>query len=75
MDVGIAVNNCDGYKIFTIIYVKKMRSQRCFRYDPKTDAYNVGRFVEQVLMLSSYFRCDQFTNMRDIILVTLCCAT
>jgi hypothetical protein len=23
----------------------------------------------------SYFRCDQFTNMRDMILVTLCCVT
>jgi hypothetical protein len=48
MDVGIAVNNCDGYKIFTIIYVKKMRSQRCFRYDPKTDAYNVSGPVAEV---------------------------
>jgi hypothetical protein len=33
-----------------------------------------GRFVEQMLMLSSCFRCDQFTNMRDMILARPCCA-
>ncbi len=34
-----------------------------------------GQFVEQMLMHSSCFRCDQFTKVRDMILVTLCCAT
>ncbi len=34
-----------------------------------------GQFVEQRLMLSSSFRCDQIDKIRYMILVTLCCAT
>jgi hypothetical protein len=34
-----------------------------------------GQFVEQKLMLSSNFRCDQIYQMVDMILITLCCAT
>ena len=33
-----------------------------------------GRFVEQIVILAQALGVTKFTNMGDIILVTLCCA-
>ncbi len=44
-------------------------------FSSSTWIFKRGRFVEQRLILSSSFRCDQIYKIRDMILVTLCCAT